>query len=127
MYLFYTMANFQGIVLMITVGLFIVSLILIVVFLSYSKSEVVWPPLMSNCPDYWVDTAGNNVCVNVHKLGTGFPEPTDGKQFYSQDFTSMDECSKYKWANDHQVWWDGINYGYGKTDPCTPDEPEETA
>ena len=124
MYLFYTMANFQGIVLMVTGGLFVISIILIIVFLSYSKSEIDWPPIVSDCPDFWLDTSGNNTCVNVHSLGTGLT-PTGDSKFFSQDFSSMDDCSKYNWSNEHNIWWDGINYGYGKTDPCTPDNSQE--
>ena len=36
-----------------------------------SKSEKMeWPPVRSNCPDYWTDWTGNgSMCVNMHNSG----------------------------------------------------------
>ena len=111
------MANFQGIVLMGGIVLLIISIILIVIFLKYSKSEIEWPPITGSCPDYWIDLSGNGArCVNIHDLGTC---DKGGKQHLNMDFSTMDECSKFNWAQGCGVWWDGINYGYGKTNPCT--------
>jgi len=65
------MANFQGIVLMGGIMLLIVSIILIIIFLKYSKSAIDWPPVTGSCPDYWLDLSGNGArCVDVHDLGT---------------------------------------------------------
>jgi len=119
MYLFYTMANFQGTVLMISIALLIVSIILIIIFLNYSKNELAWPPIIGDCPDYWVDVSGNGSrCVNIHDLGT-CKNSDNTKKHLNMNFSSMDECGKFNWAQDCGVWWDGLNYGYGKTEPCT--------
>lgn len=125
MYLFYTMANFQGMVLMIGIGLLIVSIILIIVFLYFSKNEVEWPPLVGSCPDYWVDLSGNGAkCVNIHDLGTCTNSDTSVKHL-NMDFSSMDDCSKFNWAQGCNVSWDGLTYGYGKTNPCTVETTDE--
>ena len=58
MYLFYTMANFQGMVLMITGILLVVSIFFVVILLYNSKNELEWPPLIGDCPDYWIDLSG---------------------------------------------------------------------
>jgi len=111
------MANFQGIVLMGGIMLLIVSIILIIIFLKYSKSAIDWPPVTGSCPDYWLDLSGNGArCVNVHDLGTC---DKGGNKHLNMDFSTMDECSKFNWAQSCNVWWDGINYGYGKTNPCS--------
>ena len=115
------MANFQGLVLMGGIALLIVSIILIIIFLRYSKSAIEWPPVTGSCPDYWVDLSGNGArCVNVHDLGT-CPNNNSNNKHLNMDFSAMDECSKFTWVQKCDVWWDGINYGFGKTAPCTSD------
>jgi hypothetical protein len=127
MYLFYTMANFQGTVLMITGVLLVVSIILIIIFLRNSKNELEWPPLVSECPDYWIDLSGNGSrCVNIHDLGTCI-NTDPSKKHLNMNFSTYDDCAKFNWAQGCGISWDGISYGYGKTNPCEPEPVEETA
>jgi hypothetical protein len=117
------MPNFQGTVLMVMGILLVISIILIIITLYSSKSEIEWPPLIGDCPDYWIDLKGDGAkCVNVHDLGTCTAGA--GDQHLNMDFTSYDDCAKYNWANGCGVSWDGLTYGYGKSDPCQP--PEDT-
>ena len=116
--------NFQKIVLIIAIILLIISLVFIGISLSKSKSNEVWPPLIGDCPDYWVDMDGKgSKCVNTHDLGTCVPDLTK-EEHLSVDFSvnpyiGVDgACSKYKWAQKCGVSWDGISYGYGATNPC---------
>ena len=51
--------NFQRIVIIIAIILLIVCLILIGLVLVNSKSAQQWPPMIGDCPDYWVDTSVN--------------------------------------------------------------------
>ena len=32
------------------------------------RLELQWPPVVQNCPDYWIDK-GDGVCENVKNLG----------------------------------------------------------
>jgi len=120
------MANFQGTVLMITGILLVVCIILIIVFLYNSKTELEWPPLVGDCPDYWIDLSGNGArCVNVHDLGTC--TNSDPKyEHLNMNFTTYDDCAKFNWAQGCGVSWDGITYGYGMTSPCEPTTTETT-
>ena len=92
-------------------------------FMIYnSKSSMKYPPEVAECPDYWmIDGSGNNAtCVNVKDLGT-CPAQTGQKHlsvnFNNSPFTGSNElCSKYTWAKNCRVSWDGITYGVNN--PC---------
>ena len=114
--------NFQRIILIIAIVLLILCLILIGMVLVNSKSSQQWPPMVGDCPDYWIDTSGNGgSCVNIKNLGScNFS--TDATKHQTMDFTqppftgSNGLCSKYKWATGCQLSWDGITYG--AANPC---------
>ena len=62
--------TFQKIVLVIATVLLIIILIVIGVTLSNAYSDAQWPPVVGECPDYWVDTGEKgNACLNTHRLG----------------------------------------------------------
>jgi hypothetical protein len=108
--------NFQKIVLTIAIILLICALIFIGVSLAQSTEEESWPPIVGDCPDYWVDLSGNGaMCVNTKSLGTCNIPTSDNKN--SMDFSgsgfsgSNGTCAKYTWANGCGVTWDGVNSG----------------
>jgi hypothetical protein len=114
--------NFQSTVLLIAVLLLIVCLILIGIALAKSNNIQQWPPLIGNCPDYWVDMSKNGAqCVNIKNLGTCNSGVSTG-QHLQMDFTvapyvgKNSACSKYKWANGCGITWDGITSGVAN--PC---------
>jgi len=83
----------------------------------------VWPPIIGDCPDYWVDMSGNGAqCVNVKDLGNGNCKPGGSDKHLTMDFTQPaftggnGLCAKYTWANACGVTWDGITYGV--SNPC---------
>lgn len=114
--------NFQKIVLIIAVVLLILTLVVIGVALGQAKQDESWPPLVGDCPDYWVDLSGNGaMCVNKQSLGkcniptTGNPNSMD---FTGRIFSGNNSaCAKYTWAKGCQVTWDGINSGV--SNPCS--------
>ena len=123
--------SFQKIVLIIATIFFILFLVLIGVSLSNSSNDVDWPPVVGNCPDYWVDLSGNgSKCFNSHRLGScsAYIPTADDKNtmnFNQSPFTgSNGTCAKYKWANHCKLSWDGITYGV--KDPCTTTDTTDT-
>lgn len=115
--------SFQKSVLMIAVVFLILFLVLIGVALNNSSSDEVWPPIVGNCPDFWVDLSGNgSMCFNSHHLGKcNIPSSEDKNtmDFNQPPFNGSDgTCAKYKWAssNNCNVTWDGITYGVAN--PC---------
>ena len=119
--------NFQSIVLTIAVVLLIICMILIGIALAKSKNTQQWPPLIGDCPDYWVDMSNNGAqCVNIKDLGTCNGSVPAG-QHLQMDFTvppyigQTGLCSKYKWATGCGITWDGITSGV--TNPCDTEPP----
>lgn len=120
------MASFQSIVVIIAIILLIGCLIFIGIALSKTKNSSQWPPIVGECPDYWIDISGNGSnCVNVRNLGTcktGGNGTSPGGKHIAMNFTvapyvgSVGTCSKYTWANTCNITWDGITSGI--TNPC---------
>ena len=114
--------NFQRIIIIIAIVLLILCLIMIGLVLVNSKNTDQCPPMIGDCPDYWIDMSGNGAnCVNIKNLGTC--NTNTGKNNYQTmnfnqaPFTGSNGlCTKYKWANSCKLSWDGITYGAGN--PC---------
>lgn len=105
------MADFKKSVVGIAIGLLIFSILLIGILLYTGGSDDQWPPIVSGCPDYWIDRVdkdGNTKkCYNVHNLGKSSCDKT-------MDFStsvwegSIGDCRKYKWAKNCDLTWDGV-------------------
>jgi hypothetical protein len=116
------METFQKFILFSAIIILLIILIFVGIALNYATNEGTWPPIVPECPDYWmIDGSGNNTtCINVKDLGTC--SPTSGNKhlvmnFNTPAFTGSNElCSKYTWAKKCGVTWDGITYGV--TNPC---------
>ena len=74
------MATFQTIVMITASIILVISLCFIGLALRKQKNSAIFPPVIANCPDYWVvDGSGNNTkCINVKDLGT-FKQPGKGQ------------------------------------------------
>jgi len=115
------MASFQTVISITAFIILIIVLVIIAVTLYKGQKNQMWPPIIGDCPDYWMDTSGNGAnCVNVKNLGNC---KSNGESYYSMDFTSPTysgsdgTCAKYKWATQKcGVTWDGITYGV--PNPC---------
>ena len=111
--------SFQKYVLIIALVILIVTLLFIGISIKTAKKEQ-WPPLIGDCPDYWIDLSGNGAeCVNVKDLGTC---KNTSHGHYTMDFTTPEYsgsnglCAKYTWANKCGLSWDGLTYGV--SNPC---------
>ena len=115
------MEGFQKIVLIIAIIVLIITLVVMGIALSSATKET-WPPLVPDCPDWWIaDGSGNNSrCINVKDLGTCSAQSGKKHQtmnFNLPSFTGSDgACAKYTWASNCDVTWDGITYGV--ENPC---------
>lgn len=109
--------NFQKIVLMIASVMFIILMIFIGTALYQNKYTDAFPPVVSECPDYWIDkqtTLENpdaiktsQSCYNSKNLGnTSCSKTMDFSGEYWQG--SSGKCRKYKWAKGCDLTWDGI-------------------
>ena len=110
--------SFQKTVLMVAVIALVVLLVFMAYVLTKAKYEAEWPPIVGNCPDYWVDLSGNgSMCVNEKSLGKCNLSSQNPMDFSKAPFIGENGlCSKYKWATNCDVSWDGITYGV--SNPC---------
>ena len=112
---------FQKMVLTAAIVILIIMLVIIGMSLSKASYEDTGPPIVGDCPDYWVDMSGNGeACLNSHSLGR-CNVPTEGENgtmnFNQSPFTGDNgTCSKYNWATGCKVTWDGITSGI--SNPC---------
>lgn len=93
--------------------LLIVGLVFVYLSLSNKIASAKWPPRLSSCPDYWIESNDENnetVCTNDKNLGS--PTCPD---VISSDILAKSDCDKSKWARSCNLTWDGIT---NKTDIC---------
>ncbi len=118
------MEGFQKLVLYAAIIILIITLVVIGVALSKANSNVLWPPMTPECPDYWAiqGTGDASVCANIKSLGS-CTTPTEGSKFYTKNFNTSQFtgaqglCNKYNWATKScNVTWDGITYGVSPPD-----------
>lgn len=119
-------SNFQSIVLITAIVIFIICMIFIGTVLYQNKYSAIYPPITQECPDYWLNEPDDKntsskmgidskqLCYNVKNLGNASCDKT-------MDFTadywqgSEGKCRKFKWAKDCDLTWDGIT---NKADIC---------
>lgn len=95
----------------------VIILLGIVAYVMYnSKDKQIYPPILSNCPDYY-NLNDKGVCVN-----TGMWKISDqtcnninfGESKYKVTGTGKDSgiCAKKTKADDCKITWDGITNNY---------------
>ena len=108
------MTSFNTTVLMVASVLLIVGLIIIGMFIVKSLGEETFPPVVSDCPDYWdviSNPNGEKICRNNAQINDGLATcrayPVN---LYSVNGSSDNDklCDKNKWAKGCNIHWDGI-------------------
>ena len=116
------MSSFQDTVLSVALFCLIITLLIIGIALYRNRASLAFPPVVADCPDYWIaDGSGNNAtCINLKDLGTCSATGENKHltmNFNEAPFVGEDEtCAKYTWAKKCGVSWDGITYGVNN--PC---------
>jgi hypothetical protein len=96
--------TFQKTVLVVSTTLLVLSLITIAVLLNKAKDNLQWPPMISECPDYWKVTDIDR-CQNTMNLGTC----GNNADFSSSEWQGKSGLKKkYDWAKGCGLTWDGI-------------------
>lgn len=101
--------SFQITVMIVAVVLLICALLMIGVVLHKQKSNdnIVFPPVVGDCPDYWVNETNDDKvkCVNEKKLGDCHATMDFSLPRWKGD---SGLCNKFKWARDCGITWDGV-------------------
>ena len=95
--------NFQITVVIVALFILVIMLTIIGYILYNNRKNKKFPPVLGDCPDYWV--AKNKQCTNPQNLGT-----CSGPQNFNTDhFQGHDgDCQKSKWARSCNATWQGI-------------------
>ena len=110
------LTQFNKIVLTIATIILIIMLIFTGFFLNRSMYNDNFPPVISDCPDYWdvsLNSNGDKNCINIMDINTGLGTSNCRSRLlslFNVNGNSKDEilCSKQKWAKDCKINWDGI-------------------
>ncbi len=83
--------------------------ILIFMFVSFTRGggDLVFPPVVNKCPDFW-DLGPDGVCTNTFgiKKTDGSVEGAGGIKF-EEDYPT--KCEKKDWTTTTGYTWDGIS------------------
>lgn len=107
--------NFYKLICIIALVLLILCLTAVGVALRTSSQEVLFPPNVSECPDFYIKNISGK-CVNNKGLGDTTNSKCDNVDFNITSYNFLNPgmgptsgmCAKKKWANDCEVNWDGI-------------------
>jgi amino acid transporter len=116
-----SIGSFQKFILLIAIIILLVNLVIIALALYNSKNKN-WPPMVPNCPDYWVSEGSGNKVTCINEKDLGVCQPQTGDKHLIMDFNKSPfigaggNCAKYTWANNCKVAWDGLTYGVNN--PC---------
>ena len=103
-------STFTRVVITIAVVVLIICLTFIGILLWYSKDVDVWPPEISECPDYW-DVVGPNICQankDVGNTGNGSNKACKYMDFSGGQYKGKGgRKARCSWAKDCGVYWDG--------------------
>ena len=110
------MEGFEKKVLIIAGIILVVSLVLVLIFILMSKGNQKYPPVESECPDYWElgpvsDDNQKLVCKNVKGLGEGWSGQSTDETIdpNTREFQGVDGlCNKQNWARQYNVTWEGV-------------------
>ena len=110
------LTQFNKIVLIIATIVLIVMLVLLYIFLSKALFEDSYPPVVSDCPDYWdisLNSNGEQECIDNLKINSG-----SGASNCRNILPALFEvggqhkdgviCNRYDIAKECNLIWDGI-------------------
>ena len=110
------LTQFNKIVLTIATVVLSISLLSLGIFLNKTMFEDSYPPVSSDCPDYWdVSFNSNNetICENISTINRGSQSSdcrSKAVNMFSANGSNINDvlCEKYTWAKDCGIAWDGI-------------------
>ncbi len=106
-------SSFQETVVVIALILLVICLIVIGISLYNNKYQGIYPPVASQCPDYYTDASesGSTICKSpdLYLGNTSASTCTGDVDFSDSIYTgSNGDCAKQNWANKCGLTWDGI-------------------
>ena len=97
--------SFQKKIGLVALFVLVVMLSLVAYLLYKTNKNVVFPPTIAQCPDYW-EVTGEGTCNNIKNLGKGCENPMDFSGSKWQGDSGL--RAKYCWARQCGLTWDGV-------------------
>tara|TARA_B100000902_G_C26901558_1_gene712354 strand:+ start:236 stop:592 length:357 start_codon:yes stop_codon:yes gene_type:complete len=107
-------SSFQQTVVVVALVILVICLIVIGISLYNNKYEGIYPPVASQCPDYYVDVgeSGSAKCSPPSSIDLGITSAsscTGTIDFSQSPYTGANgTCAKQQWANTCGITWDGV-------------------
>jgi len=111
------LGNYNKTVLVVASVLLILGLVIIGFFITSTQKNSSYPPVISDCPDYWdvgYDTSNKKTCtartINVGPASASADCRSYPVASFNVSGTSDNAiiCEKNKWAKRCNIHWDGI-------------------
>jgi len=111
------LGNFNRTVLIVASILLIFGLIIVGFFIVKSLEDSAYPPIISDCPDYWnvlYDANANKDKKCQHNYINRPISNAECNNYPTSEFnkigSSVDDiiCAKHRWAKKCNIQWDGI-------------------
>ena len=111
--------TFRSIVLTIAVILLIIGLSIVGLGLMFGgkSSKDQWPPVKSDCPDFWTaqSSGGSTNCHPPTGQGRGTGKCGSINTSHPSFNGPTGQCNKYKWSQRCGVSWNGVT---NDSSPC---------
>tara|TARA_B100000035_G_C20658800_1_gene404364 strand:- start:165 stop:536 length:372 start_codon:yes stop_codon:yes gene_type:complete len=110
------LTTFNKITLIVSTIILIITLIFMIFYISDSLKNNNYPPVISDCPDYWDikrDDNDNIICQNNSNInkGNGISNCNNYNiALFNERGTTYDDikCAKYNWAKKCNLSWSGV-------------------
>ena len=104
------MSSFQDIVISLAIFFLIITLIIVGIALYRNRASLAFPPVVADCPDYWIDSSDGNgaSCQNVKNLGKSSCARTMNFNTSTFNSSTLGLCAKSQWAKNCNLPWDGV-------------------
>lgn len=98
--------GFKKSVLTTALVIFLIVMIILAIFIKNSYKNAVFPPEISQCPDFWNVATDGKRCVATKQNKGMFKEGETSPDF--SDMSNGARIDKCNWSKDNRVMWDGI-------------------
>ncbi len=102
--------GFKRIVATSAIVILVAICIFMIFFFKRSSDDVVYPPVINKCPDYWDYDESGGECVNTFGMKSKKAGNATISALSTEDHSESNNglCMKRDWSHDEGVTWDGI-------------------
>tara|TARA_B100002019_G_C20889150_1_gene412565 strand:- start:137 stop:478 length:342 start_codon:yes stop_codon:yes gene_type:complete len=100
---------FKRTITVVAIILLVVIFVFMIFFMGRQNADVIYPPVVNKCPDYWDYDNGDNKCKNTFGMKKNTSDTNDIDDLIL-DFSqgTAGKCGKRDWSIQNGLTWDGI-------------------